>query len=121
MIDLSSLFEFSRQHCVAICSFLVPAIVVATLLTLVYTVLSRPQKQINLTALIGSGLGAIMYLHVSTWLMVGVVMLPTFILTGLASVCLGINGWAIASSGSLRRMLFGLWQWAVKRRSLAKS
>jgi hypothetical protein len=52
-----------------------------------------------------------MVLHILTWLVIGVVMAPTFILFWLATTCLLINIWAIAHPSSLNRILDALLAW----------
>lgn len=42
MFDIISLGEFSRNHCVGICAFLVPANLLATLLSLIFVVVNPP-------------------------------------------------------------------------------
>ena len=112
MIDaLHSLSEFSRTHCIAICAFLVPANLLATLLTLGLTVLRRPRVQVQRAVGLASCFALVMVLHVFTWLAVGFVMPPTFILFWLASTCLLINLWAIAHPASLNRILDTLLGW----------
>lgn len=46
MFDFNTLTEFSRHYCIGICAFLVPANLVATLLTAIFTVLRRPAAQV---------------------------------------------------------------------------
>jgi len=87
MIDLNVLAEFSRNNCVGICVFLVPANLLATLLTIVLTVMNRPKTQIWQSAGIAGIFACIMILHVYTWFVIGVVMLPTYIFLVLAVVC----------------------------------
>ncbi|MBD2177921.1 hypothetical protein H6F42_13455 [Pseudanabaena sp. FACHB-1998] len=99
MLDLyclgDSLGNFSRSHCVEICAFLVPANLIATSQTILFTVFKRsPIKIFTITA------GAIVYAllmisHVISWYIVGVVMAPTFILMFLGIGCLAINCVAI--------------------------
>jgi hypothetical protein len=108
MLDPISLTDFSRTHCAAICTVLVPANLTATLQTLLFAGFQRPAKQLHLMAVVSCGYALIMILHVATWLMIGVVMIPTFILLGLGSLCLGINGWAIASPMSFMAFLHRL-------------
>jgi cell division protein FtsW (lipid II flippase) len=91
MIDFDLLAEFSRQNCVAICSFLVPANLLATLQTLVYLFRNRPIAQIRLAAMLSVVFGLSLFLHVSTWLAIGVVTPVTFILFSLGSTCVAIN------------------------------
>jgi hypothetical protein len=98
MLDLSSLFEFSRNHCIAICAVLVPANLVATSQTMLWVWLRRPLVQVQLTAGAASFYALLLLLHVFTWFAIGVVMAPTFILTILGSVCLAINLCAVLYS-----------------------
>lgn len=88
MFDFNTLAEFSRTYCIGICAFLIPANLVATLLTIIFTVLRRPAAQVCLAAGIASIFASVMILHVFTWFMIGVVMAYTYILLGLGSVCL---------------------------------
>jgi hypothetical protein len=108
MLDLNALFEFSRNHCGAICAFLVPANLLATLWTLGLVAFRGSPKLVTTAVLLASGFAGLMALHVGTWFMVGVVMPPTFILSALSITCLLINGWAIANPGSLNRFLTSL-------------
>lgn len=105
MFDLNTIFEFSRTNCVAICAFLVPANLLLTLQTIIFTALRRPQAQVRKSALLACIPAILMVLHVLTWLMIGVVMAPTYILLCLGSTCLGMNLWAITNSQSLVSLL----------------
>lgn len=105
MFDFNTLFEFSRTHCIAICAFLVPANLLATLLTLILTGLGRPQVQLSGAAGLAIIPAIAIIFHVFTWFAVGVVMAPTYILLFLGGLCLSINFWAIAHSASLMRLL----------------
>ncbi len=89
---LNYLPEFSRINCVAICAFLIPAILICTITTLVLVFLQS--DLIRLTTILSSFLAIIMLFHVATWFMIGVVTPVTFILTSLAFTCLAINFWA---------------------------
>ncbi|HEY9620407.1 MAG TPA: hypothetical protein V6C78_08560 [Crinalium sp.] len=109
MLDLNPIFEFSRVHCVAICAALVPANLFATLQTLLFVGFSRPASHIQLITAFANLYALLMILHVVTWFVIGVVMIPTFVLLGLGFVCLGINGWAIAHPTSLSTFLRQLW------------
>lgn len=91
MFDFNALAEFSRFYCVAMCTFLVPANLAATSLTVIFTVLCRPSTQVWQAAGIASVFALVMIFHVFTWLMVGMVMAPTYILLCLGSTCLCIN------------------------------
>lgn len=115
MLDFNFLFEFSRANCVAICAFLVPANLVCTLLTMILTALHRPAAQVYWSAALASVPALVMVWHVFTWFIVGVVMVPTFILLALAAVCLAINFWAVVHPQSMARLLRGLFMWVRGR------
>ncbi len=100
MFDLNSLAEFSRANCIGICAFLVPANLVATTLTVI-TALRRPPTQVWLAAGIASIPALVMIMHVFTWFMVGVVMMPTYILLWLGTTCLLTSLGAITYSHNL--------------------
>lgn len=108
MFDLNSLFEFSRTNCVAICAFLVPINLFLTTRTMVFTGLQRPQSQVQQAAILACIPALVMILHVCTWLMIGVVMAPTYILVGLASTCLATNLWATTYPQSMVRLFTAL-------------
>lgn len=108
MLDFNTLFEFSRTNCVTICAFLVPANLLFTLQTIIFTGLERPQKQVRQVALLACIPALVMVLHVWTWWAIGVVKAPTYILLLLASTCLGINFWAIFHPQSMVRLLQAL-------------
>ncbi|MDF5711808.1 MAG: hypothetical protein PUP90_30050 [Nostoc sp. S4] len=95
MFDLNTLAEFSRGNCVAICTFLVPANLLFTILTIILTVLRRPSHQVWQSAAIACFFASVMILHVYTWFSIGVVMAPTYILMWLAITCLLSNSAAI--------------------------
>jgi prepilin signal peptidase PulO-like enzyme (type II secretory pathway) len=113
------LFEFSRANCAAICTFLVPANILCTLQTMVLAGRCRPHGQVRQAALLACIPAVVMVLHVGTWLMVGVVALPTFVLLGLGSLCLGTNAWAMARpeslAGFVREILLRLGRWVRER------
>jgi len=111
MFDLN-LFEFSRHHCIAICAFMVPATLLLTLRTMWLVGRLRPQAEIQQTIIAASFCACILLLHDYTWFMIGVVMVPTYIILTLAGVCLSLNFWAIAhptSMGKLLRVLIPYW------------
>ncbi|MBE9044150.1 hypothetical protein IQ255_06980 [Pleurocapsales cyanobacterium LEGE 10410] len=95
MFYLEPIFEFSRHNCVAICSFLVPTNLIATVATLILIVRERSVSQILWSKRIASVLAITLFLHVSTWFIVGVVTPVTFILFGLGTSCLVINQMAV--------------------------
>jgi hypothetical protein len=91
MLELNALADFSRANCVSICAFLVPAILVATLVTVVFAALGRPSRQLWPSAGIAGFFAVVMLLHVYTWFSIGVVMAPTYILLSMAVCCLVTN------------------------------
>ncbi|WRH68113.1 MAG: hypothetical protein RSE13_07585 [Planktothrix sp. GU0601_MAG3] len=102
MIDLTTLADFSRNNCLGICAFLVPFNILATLQTLIFIGLNRPTPQILLISAFASLYSGLMVLHVFSWFMIGVVLIPTYILLSLGTTCLVINIWAIKSPQKLR-------------------
>lgn len=105
MITLTSLAEFSRIHCISICTFLVPANLVATSLTLRLSFIQASTRKILGVASIASCFALVLFLHVVTWLMIGVIMPPTFILFGLGSTCLVINYIALTQTQKVHEAL----------------
>lgn len=108
MLDFNSLFEFSRTNCVGICAFLVPANLLTTALTLTLTGLARSPRQIFLAAGVASLFSGIMVLHVLTWFLIGVVMMPTYILLSLGSLCLATNLITFFRQEQIRELLRAL-------------
>lgn len=96
MLDLAPLYDFSRTHCIAICAVLVPVNLLATLQTLLFVGFRRPLAQVRLMAGVSSVYALVLVLHVVTWLAIGVIMAPTYILTLLGCVCIGVNLGAMA-------------------------
>lgn len=94
MIALELLGEWSRNHCVAICAVLVPANLLATLQTLILGGLRYPPTSIHCMSGVAMIYAALIIAHVLSWFVIGVIQGPTFILLGLASLCLSINLWA---------------------------
>ena len=95
MLDFHTLAEFSRNNCIGICAFLVPANLLTTVLTISLIVLHRPTHQVWQAAGFASIFAFVMILHVYTWFAIGVVMAPTYILLCLAITCLLTNFVAI--------------------------
>jgi hypothetical protein len=91
MFDLNTIAEFSRANCITICAFLVPANLLATLLTMILAGLHRPLHQVCQSAGFASIFAFVMVLHVYTWFSIGVVMAPTYILLWLGISCLLTN------------------------------
>ena len=87
--------DFSRSHCVSICAFLIPANLIATSQTILFTILKRSPIQIFTISVSAIVYALLMILHVVSWYIVGVVMAPTFILMFLGITCLGTNCVAI--------------------------
>lgn len=87
---------------------LVPANLIATFQTLVFIGLQRPRWEMYWITSLSAVYATLMVLHVLSWFVVGVVMLPTFVLLGLALVCYALNGWAIAHPPSQSRFLRAL-------------
>ncbi|MBD2481636.1 hypothetical protein [Planktothrix sp. FACHB-1365] len=105
MIDFTTIAEFSRNNCLGICAFLVPFNLLATLQTLIFIGLNRPQSQILLISGFASLYSGLMVLHVFTWFMIGVVMIPTYVLLLLGTTCLIINIGAVKFPQSLRYII----------------
>ena len=105
MLDIHNLCQFSRDHCIAICAFLVPANLIATSQTMIFTGLHRPRWQSVGIAIAAISYALVIGWHVLTWFMIGIVMAPTFILLFLSAVCLTINFWSLAHSASLAQLL----------------
>ncbi|MCX7595090.1 MAG: hypothetical protein N2235_15290 [Fischerella sp.] len=95
MLDFHTLAEFSRTNCISVCTFLVPANLLATLLTIIFAVVHRPPQQVWSASLAACMLALVMVLHVYTWFTIGVVMVPTYVLLSLAITCLICNLGAI--------------------------
>ncbi|OIP73525.1 MAG: hypothetical protein AUK48_09830 [Oscillatoriales cyanobacterium CG2_30_44_21] len=83
--------NFSRSHCVSICAFLVPANLIVTSQTILFTILKRSPVQIFTISISAIVYASLMIAHVASWYIVGVVMAPTFILMFLGITCLGTN------------------------------
>jgi hypothetical protein len=91
MFDLEPLFEFSRQNCVTICAFLIPANLIATIATIFLVVSNQSVWKIRCSMTIASLIVMTIFLHVSTWFIIGVITPITFILLGLGTTCLCTN------------------------------
>jgi len=105
VITLLELFEFSRQYCITICGFLIPINLLLTSLTLLLLVRQFPMANLRWSSGAAIAFALAMVLHVGTWLAVGVVMAPTYILLSLAATCLMINGYALAAPQKFRQFL----------------
>ncbi|MGL5062992.1 MAG: hypothetical protein ACRC62_23695 [Microcoleus sp.] len=105
MLDFNTINHFSHTYCIGICAFLVPANLLATLLTGILTGFDRPRSQVRASAAVASLCAAAMIFHVFSWFAIGVVMAPTYILLLLGITCLAINGWAIQHPASMRQSI----------------
>ena len=95
MLDLEPLFAFSRHYCVAICSFLVPANLFTTGTTFFLVATEQSLTKIRWSMGIASIFAFTLFLHVSTWFIIGVITPVTFVLFGLGTTCLIINTLAV--------------------------
>jgi hypothetical protein len=105
MLELSSIAEFSRCHCIGICAFLVPTNLCLASVTMLLTALNRSPQLVHTTIWLGVLPAIVLLLHVATWWSIGVVMLPTFILPLLATTCLAIYAYAIMAPRHMRNLL----------------
>ena len=105
MLDFQPIFEFSRNNCVAICSFLVPANLFTTIATLGFVIFNQPLVKIRWSMRIASIFAIALFLHVSTWFIIGVITPVTFILFGLGATCLAINAFAIAYRQEIHQLI----------------
>ena len=114
MFDFNNLIQFSHTYCIEICGFLVPMNVLASLQPIIFTVVHRPKKEINLMALVASFYALMIILHVGSWFIVGVVRIQTFILLSFASCSLMTNVWAVSHGSSMRATIQFLRKFIVK-------
>jgi hypothetical protein len=105
MMTIETLSEFSRDRCGSLCAFLVPANVLTALATLYFLYRGRSGARTLVTVSLGLFFATVMYLHIVTWLAIGVVMAPTFVLFALASVCLVLQLGAVLAGPTLARSL----------------
>ncbi len=110
-LNIQTLCEFSRNYCIPICAFLVPANLLATSCTLLWAFFGKSLAQIKLAAVVASILAFALVFHVSAWLAIGVVMAPTYILPALAIICLSCNFAAIKYRESFPQ----IWEMVVER------
>jgi len=113
MTDGWSIAEFSRNNCIGICAFLVPANLFISLQALIFTALGYSQLRLQVVASFAFIYAIAIIFHVISWFLVGMVMAPTFILLALGIVCLGINFEAIAYRDLLRKYLLKFTRLAV--------
>lgn len=113
------LCEFSRVNCVGICACLVPFNFLLSCLTLLCVAREVSPALIQKNAIAVYCGVTVMVLHVATWLLVGVVMIPTFLLPLLGVVCVAINVWGTKAPVSMRRFLLWLLQPVLNRKQRA--
>jgi hypothetical protein len=111
MLELNSIAEFSRCHCIGICAILVPTNLLLTIATMLSTALGRSTSTIYATVGLSILPAIVLLLHVTTWWAIGIVMLPTYILPILAITCLTINAYAAIDpqqTGHLLRKIYSM-------------
>lgn len=91
LLIFEPIFEFSRQNCVSICAFLVPANLLTTITVLVLLFTESSLIQIRLATVTSVVFASTLFLHISTWFIIGVITPVTFILFALGTTCLAIS------------------------------
>jgi prepilin signal peptidase PulO-like enzyme (type II secretory pathway) len=120
MLDLNNIAEFSRCHCVGICALLVPLNLLLSTTTIYLVGANRSLQLIYGTVAIAVWPAIALFLHVVTWWSIGVVMLPTFILPILATICLATHAYAVINPQQMRTLLLsGLAFALAKQRQVA--
>ncbi|WP_218081709.1 hypothetical protein [Anthocerotibacter panamensis] len=93
MDHLHHLLAFSRDYCATVCTFLIPLCILSTSQTLWLLYRQHPWV---VPAAGGAMLLALTLLgHVLSWIVIGVVMGPTYFLFGLGGTALFLNTWAV--------------------------
>ena len=115
MLELSSIAEFSRSHCVGICAVLVPINLCFAGTTTWLVVLNRSPRLLYLTVGVSLLPAIVLLLHVATWWSIGVVMLPTFILPALATICLANNAYAVIAPQHMRKLATSIWEFSIAK------
>ena len=115
MIELNSIAEFSRCHCIGICAFLVPTNLFLAMGTMWLVAMDRSTKQIYTIISLSILPAIVLLLHVVTWWIVGVVMLPTFILPLLAVTALSIQTYALVNPQHMRNLLLNIFKFSVDK------
>jgi phosphate/sulfate permease len=113
MLELNSIAEFSRCHCIGICAVLVPTNLFLTIATMLSTALGRSTSTIYATVGLSILPAIVLLLHVMTWWAIGVVMLPTYILPILAITCLTINAYAAIDSQQMGHILRRIYSMSI--------
>ena len=115
MLDIETIFQFSRNNCVAICAFLVPINLLTTIQTFILLLSQRPVFQL-LSATVAIAFALTLFLHIATWFIIGVITPVTFILAGLGATCIMINLALIVYKDSILKYFFH-WKTALQSRS----
>jgi hypothetical protein len=93
MLDLSALNEFSRCHCIAICAGLLPANLLLSTAVIGLTMFDGSWAARRWLSIGGLFCFVLLFSHVVSWWLIGVVAPATFILPSLGMLCSAIN-WA---------------------------
>ena len=115
MLEISSIAEFSRSHCVSICAVFIPLNLCVAGGTTLLVVSNRSPRLLYSTVGISLLPAIVLLLHVATWWSIGVVMLPTFILPALAMVCLVNNAYAVIAPQHMRKLAISIWEFSVAK------
>ena len=115
MLELSSIVEFSHVHCIGICAVLVPVSLLLTNITVLLVAFERSTRTIRLSVAIAILPAIALLLHVATWWAIGVVMLPTFILPALATICLATNAYALIDPVQMRNLILKISKFSVAK------
>jgi hypothetical protein len=115
MLELSSIAEFSRFHCISICTILVPINLCLAGTTTILVASNRSTQLIYPTVCVSVLPAVILLLHVATWWSIGIVMLPTFILPMLAIICLANNAYAIIAPEHMRNLVITILEFSIAK------
>lgn len=105
MLELNTIGEFSRCHCIGICAVLIPTSLSLASATILGTVTNRSIQLVRIAIFFGIITAILLLVHVATWLSIGVVMLPTFILPAIAISTLSIQIYALVNPQHLRNSI----------------
>jgi hypothetical protein len=115
MVELNSIAEFSRCHCIGICAFLVPTNLCLASTTMLLIALDRSPQLIYAIVAVAIFPAIALFLHVATWWAIGVVMLPTFILPVLATTCLAIYAYAVVNRQHMKNLLMTILAFSIAK------
>lgn len=105
MLELNTIGEFSRCHCIGICAVLIPTSLCLASATILGTATNRSIRVVRTTIFLGILTAILLLVHVVTWLSIGVVMLPTFILPVMAISTLSIQIYALVNPQHLKNSI----------------